>query len=192
MGILHASYSVDTIRENWNEYRCNPFYIPFAGTIRPDITTEENFNHCMNSMGQQVFGYLLDPLNGLFKDVNDNISELGSGLPLMRGMFTRIRKVMLSFASVTFGKIVNSMSSVSYILIKIRDILKRFAGQGYIATFLVNTGVDFILSFVYLLISIIKSFVYALLAISIILALFQPELLVFAITIASLLGASGY
>jgi hypothetical protein len=143
-------------------------------------------------MGQQVFGYMLDPINGLFKGVNENLSELGNGLPLMRGIFTRIRKVMLSFASVTFGKIVNSMGSMSYILLKIRDILKRFAGQGYIATFLVNTGVDFILSFVYLLISIIKSFVYALLAISIILALFQPELLVFAITIASLLGASGY
>jgi hypothetical protein len=71
-------------------------------------------------------------------------------------------------------------------------VLRRFVGEGYIATFLVNTGVDFIMSFVYLCISIIKGFVYALLAISIILALFQPELLAVAVVLASLLAASGF
>jgi len=92
----------------------------------------------------------------------------------------------------TFGKIANSASSISYILIKIRDVLKRFAGEGWIAVFLANTLIDSAVAFVMLCISIIKGFVYALLAISIILALFQPELLVFAITIASMLGASGF
>jgi hypothetical protein len=40
--------------------------------------------------------------------------------------------------------------------------------------------------------SVIKTFVYTLLAISVILALFQPELLILAITLASLIGASGF
>jgi len=110
----------------------------------------------------------------------------------MRTIFSKIRKSLLSFAAQTFGKIANSTSAISYILIKIRDVLKRFAGQGWIAVFLTNTLIDSAVSFVMLCISIIKTFVYALLAVSFILALFQPELLVFAIVIASLLGSAGF
>ena len=39
---------------------------------------------------------------------------------------------------------------------------------------------------------IVKTFVYGLLAASFLLALFQPEILVFAITLAALIGASGF
>jgi hypothetical protein len=84
------------------------------------------------------------------------------------------------------------MSSMTFILTKIRDVLKRFAGSGYVGAFIVNAGVDFIISFVMAIISVIKGFVYALLAISIILALFQPEMLVLAIVLASMIGASGF
>jgi hypothetical protein len=36
-GIVHASESLNKVRDNWNEYRCNPIYIPFAGVVRPDV-----------------------------------------------------------------------------------------------------------------------------------------------------------
>jgi hypothetical protein len=93
---------------------------------------------------------------------------------------------------VTFGNITESTSVFVHYLIKIRDVLQRFVGEGYIAALLVNTGINFVMSFVYLCMSVIKTFVYALLAISIILALFQPELLAVAVTIASMIAASGY
>jgi len=192
MGVIHASESVDKVRRHWNEYRCNPIYIPLAGVIRPDIGVEENFQHCINMFGQSIFRFVIDGLMLMFKDLAAGITEISGPLSIFRDMFSRIRKFMLSFAAMTFGKIANSASSISYILIKIRDVLKRFAGEGWIAVFLANTLIDSAVAFVMLCISIIKGFVYALLAISIILALFQPELLVFAITIASMLGASGF
>jgi len=103
-----------------------------------------------------------------------------------------IRGGMFSFTATTLSKAANSTSIFIHYLIKIRDVLKRFVGEGYIAGFLVNVIVDFIWSFVMLFISILKGFVFALLAISIILALFQPELLVVAIVLASMIGASGF
>jgi len=143
-------------------------------------------------MGNDVFAILLEPINALFGQIHMSLAELMNPLKLFRELFGRIRKFMLSFATATFSKITASMSVFVHTLIKIRDVLKRFVGEGYIAAFLVNTGVDFIMSFVYLCISIIKGFVYALLAISIILALFQPELLAVAVMLASLLAASGF
>ena len=99
---------------------------------------------------------------------------------------------MLGFASSTFSKAASSTSVFVHYLIKIRDVLKRFVGEGYIGAFLVNAIVDFIWSFVTLFISILKTFVFALLAISIVLALFQPELLVVAVVLASMIAASGF
>jgi len=192
MGVIHASESIDKVRRNWNEYRCNPIYIPLAGVIRPDIGVEENFQHCINMFGQSIFRLVIDALMSMFKDLGSGISELSGPLSIFRDLFSRIRKFMLSFAAMTFGKIANSASSISYILIKIRDVLKRFAGTGWISVFLANTLIDSAVAFVMLCISIIKTFVYGLLAISIILALFQPELLVIAIVIMSMLGASGF
>lgn len=192
MLVIHASCSLEKVRLHWNEYRCNPIYIPFAGVIRPDIGVEDNFQHCMNMFGQAIFRTIVDAIMELFKTLTSGLSEVTGSLPMFRDLFSRVRKFMLSFTASTFGKITNSASSVSYIIIKIRDILKRFAGTGWIATFLADTAINFMVSFIMLCISVIKTFVYCLLAISIILALFQPELLVLAITIASLLGASGF
>lgn len=192
MFVIHASFSLDKVRANWTEYRCHPAYIPFAGMIRPDVTTSDNFLHCIDRMGTDVFKIALDPINAMFGEIHSTIGDLINPLKLFRELFARIRKFMLSFTVSTFSKITDSTSVFIHYLIKIRDVLKRFVGEGYIATFLVNAGADFVLSFVYLCISVIKTFVYAMLAISIILALFQPEILVAAITIASMIAASGY
>jgi hypothetical protein len=193
MGIIHASSSIDKIRQNWNEYRCNPFYIPFAGQIRPDIGVEANFQHCTNMMGQDIFRFIVDAIMSLFGELTQGLNELSGPLNLFRGIFIRMRNFIFSFAAQTFGKITNSMSSLTFILIKIRDVLQRFVGSGYIGAFLANAGIDFVVSFVMACMSVIKGFVYAILAISVLLALMGDlPMLILAITIASMIGASGF
>lgn len=192
MGIVHASSSVEKNKLHWNEYRCNPIYMPFAGSIRPDVDTAENFAYCTNAMAGHFFGYIIDGINQLFSTTAESLGALADPLVAFREMFTKLRMFMLSFASSTFSKAASSTSVFVHYLIKIRDVLKRFVGEGYIGAFLVNAIVDFIWSFVTLFISILKTFVFALLAISIILALFQPELLVVAIVLASMIAASGF
>jgi len=190
--IIHGSNSLENLRLHWNEYRCSPAYIPFAGYIRPDISVSDNFMFCIGSMGNEVFKPILDVINSMFADIHSSLGELTKPLDLFRQLFTRIRKFMLGFMGSTFGKITSSTSVFTHYLIKIRDVLTRFAGQGYIAGFLARVGIQFIESFVFLIMGIIKTFVYAMLAISIILALFNPGLLIMMITIASLIGASGF
>jgi hypothetical protein len=192
MAVVHASESLDKVKRDWNQYRCNPIYIPFAGFIRSDVTTSENFQHCMNMFGQSVMGMFVDVIMALFKTLTASLTEMTGPLLDMRGMFSKIRMFMLSFATQVFGKIINSTSSISYILIKIRDILQRFIGQGYIAAFLANTLIDSAVSFVMLCISVIKTFVYSLLAISFVLALFQPEMLILAVVLLSMMGQAGF
>jgi hypothetical protein len=192
MCIIHGYSSIEQVKLRWNEYRCSPAYIPFAGLVRPDISTSDNFMFCIGTMGNEIFKPILDAINSMFADINSSLGQLTTPLTLFRSLFSRLRSFMLSFMSSTFGKITASTGVFTHYLMKIRDVMQRFAGQGYIGAFIARVGIDFIESFVMLMISIIKTFVYSLLAISIVLALFQPELLVLAITLASLIGASGF
>lgn len=192
MLVVHGYSSFGKLQKHWNEYRCNPIYMPFAGYVRPDVSTEENFTYCSNSMSGHFFSFLFDGIGQYFGVLENSLGELASPLEAFRDVFANIRGFILKFASATFSKAASSTSVFVHYLIKIQDVLKRFVGEGYVGAFMVNAIVDFIWSFVTLCISVIKTFVFALLAISIILALFQPELLVVAIVIASLIASSGF
>jgi hypothetical protein len=189
--LAHAFGALEKVRMNWNEYRCNPAYMPFASLVREDTTVSDNFYSCMNVLGNEVMKGPLDAVSSSFGLVNLSLKEVIAPLPLFRNMFGRMRKFVISFAIATFSKIASSTSVFVHYLTKIKDILKRFVGQGYIASYLTYILISFIESFVSLFISILKSFVIVMLAISFVLALFQPGLLVVVLILASMLAASG-
>lgn len=190
MLMIHASYSLGKMRLHWNEYRCNPIYMPFAGAIRPDVTTQENFLYCINQLGDEILKVGLDGIHSLLGTVTSSLGEFMKPLSISRGIFTMIRNVMLKFTASTFSKIASSSSVFIHYMIKIQDVLKRFVGQGYITSYLVYILVSFMEAFVKLFISIIKAFVIATLAISAVLAIFQPELLAIALALAAILKAA--
>jgi hypothetical protein len=191
MLVIHASMTLDKIRDHWNEYRCNPIYMPFAGAIRQDVTTQENFLYCINSFGREIMKYPMDGIASLLKSTNDNLAEMTGPLAIFRSMFSRIRGFMLGFTMSTMSKAASSTSVFIHYLIKVRDMLKRFVGQGYIASFLTYTAFSFLESFIILFITILKTFVIVMLAISFVLALFQPELFAIVLALASILAAAG-
>jgi hypothetical protein len=192
IGIAHGMSNWEKVKKDWPDYRCNPFYMPVAGWIRPDVSPAENFTYCSNAMAGQFWKLIVDQIQVYFGVLGESLGDLAGPLGIFRMVMGRIRGFMLSFMSSTISKAAGSMSVFVYYLTKIRDVLKRFVAEGYIGAFLVQTIVDFIWSFVTLFISILKTFVYILLAISFILALFNPALLVLAIVLASLIAASGF
>jgi hypothetical protein len=165
--------------------------MPFAGSIRPDIGTEKNFLYCINAAGNDILAYALDVLKLFLGTFTSSLSEITGPVSLMRSLFTRLRGFMLSFTASTMSKAATSTSTFIYYLIKIRDVLRRFIGEGYVNAYLTYTLFSFIEGFIKPFISIVKGFVIAMLAISIVLALFQPEVLAMALVFASILAAAG-
>ena len=188
---VHLSESLDDIKSNWNEYRCNPMYIPFAGWVRDDVTTQENFVHCTNQFGKEILKAPLQGIQSMFGVLLSSLFEFTGSIGVFRDMFSRLRKFIISFAASTFSKIATSSGVMVHYMIKIQDILRRFVGQGYIASYLTYIIISFMEGFVILFISILKAFVIAMLIISFVLALFQPQLLVITLVLASILASSG-
>jgi hypothetical protein len=151
----------------------------------------ENFEHCMAMMSQSVVGQMNDALGSQFSLIGEALGSLTSPLKVFRQMFSMMRGFIMSFTTTTVGKISGPLSMFVYYLNKIQDLIRRMVGEGYIAAFFGVTIVSFIEGFISLIVSIIKGFVYAMLIISVILALFQPEILAMVLALASALSASG-
>jgi hypothetical protein len=190
--VASAFAAWDDVKTNWPEHRCNPFYMPFAEAVRPDVSASENFIYCTNQMSASIWGQIGGQMSGYFGTMGDTLNSLAEPLSGFRNVITGMRRFMFSFMSQTISKAANSTSMFIFYLDKIRDVMKRFVAQGYLGAYLSQVMVDFVWAFVTLFITILKIFVAILLAIAFILALFNPVLLVLAIVLASLIAASGF
>ena len=186
--------NIHVIRDNWSTYRCNPLYMPMAFVVEDPGGIQavgDNFQHCMAMLSQSVMSEIIDALGSQFSIIGETLEAITNPLSIFRTVISSMRKVVLSFTTTTLGKASGPLSTFVYYLNKIQDLIRRMVGEGYIAAFFGITIVSFIEGFVSLCLSIIKGFVYAMLIISIILALFQPEILAIVLTLASALAAAG-
>jgi hypothetical protein len=151
----------------------------------------ENFEHCMAMIGSEVVGEMNDALGSQFSIIGQFLNDITNPLALFRQMFSMMRGFVLKFTTTTLGKASGPLSMFVYYLNKIQDLIRRMVGEGYIAAFIGVTAVSFIEGFVSLCLAIIKGFVYAMLIIAVILALFQPEILAIVLVLASSLAAAG-
>jgi len=188
---ISALGNIQKIQANWSEYRCNPTYMLMPIFVDLGTDTGSNFRSCMNVMGKSVVSSMTDALGSQFSLIADMLKDISNPLALFRTMISKMRMFILSFASSTLGKASGPVSMFVYYLNKLQDLIRRMVGEGYIAAFFGVSAVAFMQGFVSLLIGVIKAFVIAMLIISVILALFQPQILAIVLVIAASLRAAG-
>jgi hypothetical protein len=182
------------IRANWSLYRCNPVFMLLAFVVEDPggfSAIAENFEYCVANVGKEVAGQMVDGMNSQFSLIGGSLSSIMNPLGIFRSVFSMMRGTILSFANTTLGKINAPLTMFIYYLNKIQDLIRRMVGEGYIAAFFGITVVSFIEGFVSLLLAIIEGFVYTMLVIAVILALFQPVILAIVLVLASSLAAAG-
>jgi len=186
----YAQATLDDARDNWVQYRCNPIYMPFAGSIQPEVTTADNFQYCISSMAQQVFKLLLDPIYMLFDVFNRLIGRVGHEFRYFRNFISGIQLFITSFTEETFAKIHSSFGVVMSLMSRIRDIIGRIVGSVGYTTAIAITAVKLIEALVGYMKTVIMAIVIILFAISILLAFVAPPLLGFAIFLGTFVGLS--
>ena len=186
----YAQATLDDARDNWVQYRCNPIYMPFAGSIQPEVSTADNFQYCISSLAQQVFKLLLDPIYMLFDVFNRLISMVGHEFRFFRNFISGIQTFITSFTAETFAKIHGSFGVVMSLMSRIRDIIGRIVGSVGYTTAIAVTAVNLIEALVGYMKTVIIAIVVILFAISILLAFVAPPLLGFAIFLGTFVGLS--
>ena len=121
-GLTNLKY----VKNHWSELRCDPRYMGLAGYVGDDFT--QNVSKCMNKSFSDYLGASMDPLHGQMSLVSDSIESIGGSLDEMRGLLGNVRGGFGMVFQMVFGKIHNLMSSMQYLMIRIRTLMGRVVG----------------------------------------------------------------
>jgi phage-related protein len=116
--------------------------MPMAGYAGVDVFT--NFNMCVTKGFHDYAGVAMDGMNSQMSSVTDSLGSIGDAMSDMRGLFSSVRGGFGMVFQMVFGKIANLMSSMQYLMIRIRTLMGRivatFAAMIYAASGAMQTG----------------------------------------------------
>jgi len=137
---LYGLSQIDHVKKNWPKYRCNPIYMPMAGMVGQDVMS--NFTKCTMKGFHDYAGFVMDPIMSEFSVVNDVLGDVTGALHDMRGMMSSTRTGFLGIIGTVFGKLQNTMSSIQYIIIRMRTLMSRIVGIMMSFMFIFYTGME--------------------------------------------------
>lgn len=114
--------SMDEIKKNWNDYRCNPMYMPLSDNI------EQDFQYCIQNTQINFMGYILQPLTYITSNLTQNTANYNTQINDIRGMFDKVRTFMSDTIQSVFGVFLNLIIEFQKITISIKDLMGKTIG----------------------------------------------------------------
>ena len=126
--------NIDKIKANWNSYRCNPLYMPFAGMVNDNSNissldyTKENNQYCTSLFYKSLVDSATKPIKAVenaiffsFQKIKEALDKVKEGLRLLKDVLGKLGAYI--------ANIFNSLLTViNKLLIIFKDILNRIIG----------------------------------------------------------------
>jgi hypothetical protein len=169
--IAYSSYQsvVSELKNNWNEHKCNPIVMPFAGIIMPTPgqttmdTTFENFNYCIQQDVSSIMSIVMMPLEfvlyltiNLLRSILDSIMALIEFINWLKSQVTKIYSELLQ-------KVIQFIIPLAEMLVHMQDMLGKINGvlitTLYTTMNIYNLTISGIINIMTILINIIIAFI---------------------------------
>lgn len=116
------------VKDNWSEMRCNPAFMIMPAVIDLGTDVSTNFINCTTKSFHDFAGLSMDGMNAQMSVVGDSLGSISTSISDMRGMMGETRGGFMMVFQMVFGKIQNLMSSMQYLMIRIRTLMGRIVG----------------------------------------------------------------
>jgi len=122
------------IKKNWNENRCKPQNILFAGFInKPENKTifeytGENFTYCVQNILSNVSSYSFQPFYYLYDSIIDVFNEIKDAIQAIRNIISNIRTNIQNIVTEIMGRLLNIMTPIQMMLSSVMDIFGKVQG----------------------------------------------------------------
>jgi hypothetical protein len=186
---IHIKINIEQIRADWNNQKCKPNIMPFAGIINAPANmskmeyAEKNFAECTQSILTDITDIALIPVHYTISIVTATVGEIMSIVNDMRELVNKIRNSVADITSDIMSRILNIMVPLTETIITAKSMLGKSNG--------VVTAVMYTLFGVYLS---IKSLIGSILEIVIIILVAMAAaiiLLFFIPIVGDILAAAG-
>ncbi len=130
----YVQSQIEPIRQDWNNQRCNPSVMPFAGWINKppgknaSDFTSENFMQCTTQILSSIVSYFMQPFYFITGIVAKIVKFLQKAVDMIRFVLEYLRFQLNRMFSIVIGRIVNVMVPIRVILTKMKDTLQKTIG----------------------------------------------------------------
>lgn len=126
------------IKDNWDEYKCSPIAMPFAGYLGYD--SMENFAFCIGKIQKALMNTFLKPV---FNNL-DVLGDVAGGILSAVSSLTVIMANMTKGFGMAGGDILNIfkgiMAKMQFFIVNMKDVFYKFAGTMVVITNLIQSG----------------------------------------------------
>lgn len=178
---------VNELKSNWNQNKCIPIVMPFAGIIMPKPgqtfaeTTFENFNYCIQQDISQIFSIIMMPFEFIMYLTIIFLETTVDSIVLVVNTLKWIKSQITGILEEFFNKVINFVIPVVEIVVRIRDIISKITGVVTTCLFTMITiyditisGVISILTILVNLLIILIGIILAMMALAVALFLLGP------------------
>ncbi len=137
---------IQPIVDDWNNQKCNPSVIPFAGLInKPDGTTAfdftaSNFEVCTQNILSEISKYALSPFYYLMSIITEGFDDLANAMNDVRAMFNKMRNTIKDVGEDIFARNLNIMLPLIKGFMSLKSILGKVQASMVAAVYTVYGG----------------------------------------------------
>lgn len=130
----HILNNLQPIKADWENQRCSPGVIPFAGIINkgPDDTafeyTNENFEQCINTILSSIVDNAFQPFYYLLNVITAQFKTLTQAITAIRGQFNKIRVNIRLFLEDIMGRALNITVPIVNLFIVMKSMIGKIQG----------------------------------------------------------------
>lgn len=140
--------SLGDLKNNWDNVKCKPSVMPFAGMIidNPNMSkmkfTSQNFNECMASTFSDMINILLKPITLLIGGIFNVLRGLVQSVNFVRIKITQIIGQIIQITREIIDRVLVSMLPIQFIIIKILDTFRKIQGVLAVQVYVLITAYD--------------------------------------------------
>ena len=131
---IHIKINIEQIRADWNNQKCKPNIMPFAGMINaPDNMSkmeyaEKNFAECTQNILTDISDIALIPVHYTISIITATVGEIMSIVNDMRELVNKIRNSVTDITSDIMSRILNIMTPLTETIITTKSMLGKSNG----------------------------------------------------------------
>ena len=136
---ITLSIGIARIRNNWDEYKCNPAVIPFASVFGHDPVT--TFNQCIQlSQGDFMSGFL-DPIYKALANFAESGALFTSIFEMLKLGMNDQQMGMFNLAETIGAKMKSVVTELDLLFISVTDMFAKLGSAITVIYYLIQTGV---------------------------------------------------
>ena len=132
------------IATNWEKYRCNPLFIPFAELFGHSST--ESMSKCMFSTYKSSVASTMPPFLDLLGNISSSLTASGDMMTEMDSVLGGVQNMFTTGFTKILSQIGNTASVVQYLIVKMEVLLQRLSATLVVVMYTLNASLQGVLA----------------------------------------------